>query len=120
MGINVEGFWQCDAPNCGSLFLSKELLESHCKTLHDSGYYGCKYCERIYRSQKNVQNHLKKAHNKHGDEYLNALIYNKFNQIITIKENKFNQIKKIDQIDKGSEKIKNYSVTFKVHPIDHT
>ncbi len=39
--------------NANSYNIKKELLEFHCKDLHDSGYYGCKYCERIYRSPKN-------------------------------------------------------------------
>eukprot|EP01083_Nonionella_stella_P003273 9324_1 len=115
----AEGYWQCDAPNCGSLFVTKELLESHCKELHDCGYYGCKYCERIYRSQKNVQNHLKKAHGKHGDEYLNALIYNKFHQIIRLKESTWQSITKQD-LSCNDQRATVHSIVFKTHPIDHT
>ena len=119
-----DGYWQCDAPNCGSLFLIKEKLELHCKQLHDSGYYGCKYCQRIYRSQKNVQNHLKKSHQKHGDEYLNALIYNRFNRIIRMKQSKWNQIikhrQKQGEIDDDKDKIIQKSILIKTHPINHT
>merc|ERR1712228_213547 len=116
---NAEGFWICDAPNCGSLFLCKDELEFHCKTLHDCGYYGCKFCERIYRSQKNVQNHLKKAHNKHGDEYLNALIYNKFTQMIRVKQSVWNSIKnnkKESSNDSDAMIVKR--IRFKTHPFD--
>lgn len=117
----ISGYWECHAPGCDSQFITRDILEIHMEYLHGpviyiyiyvcmhcmfviaQGIYGCKWCHKLYRSQKNVQNHILKKHHRNGDQYIDAILYNQFTRVAKMNMKDIHVKFTVDQNTKNME-----------------